>query len=162
MTSWQLVLRKVPAEREPRASFRDEFQPRFDQAARGLERNALEPNAASPRPLRPVAVSTGWQGTASKTVASRANEAGGQSPLRALIAACAAALSWLNGRKPSARRMRLTETISLGEKRFVSILQVDGKQILIGSSAGNVSMLAILDGKQDGITAARTALEQVA
>jgi len=49
----------------------------------------------------------------------------------------------------SSRRMRLTETISLGEKRSVSIIEVDGAQYLIGSSAGSVQLLTVLD-KQDG------------
>lgn len=41
----------------------------------------------------------------------------------------------------SRQRMRVTETVSLGEKRFVAILQVDGERILIGGSPGNVSLL---------------------
>ena len=45
----------------------------------------------------------------------------------------------------AARRMRVTETISLGEKRFVSILQVDGAQFLIGTTATSVQLLTRLD-----------------
>lgn len=41
----------------------------------------------------------------------------------------------------SRRRMRVTETVSLGDKRFVAILQVDGERILIGGSPGSVSLL---------------------
>ena len=44
----------------------------------------------------------------------------------------------------SARRLRVTETVSLGEKRFLSIVQVDDTQFLIGSSATNVHLLAQL------------------
>ena len=46
------------------------------------------------------------------------------------------------------RRLRVAETISLGEKRFVSILQVDGVQMLIGGSAAGVQLLAMLDNQE--------------
>lgn len=55
---------------------------------------------------------------------------------------------WLERRcaqQVSSRRLRLTETISLGEKRSVSIVSVDGSQFLIGCSAGSVQLLAALD-----------------
>ena len=58
----------------------------------------------------------------------------------------------------SARRMRVTETVSLGDKRLVSILQVDGAQFLIGSSATNVQLLTRLDAKagEAGAAVAKT------
>lgn len=46
-----------------------------------------------------------------------------------------------------ARRMRVIETVSLGDKRFASILQVDGAQFLIGTSATSVQLLTRLDAK---------------
>ena len=61
------------------------------------------------------------------------------------------ACKWLQQKstqKFSSRRMRVAETVALGEKRFVSILQVDGKQLLIGSAAGQISLLAVLDEQQ--------------
>lgn len=45
----------------------------------------------------------------------------------------------------AARRLRVSETVSLGEKRFVSILCVDGEQFLVGGSSSNVVLLAKLD-----------------
>ena len=42
------------------------------------------------------------------------------------------------------KRLKVAETVSLGEKRFVSILRVDGAEYLIGTSAGSVSLLASL------------------
>lgn len=45
----------------------------------------------------------------------------------------------------SAKRLRVAETISLGEKRTLSIVTVDGSQYLIGSSAGGVQLLTKLD-----------------
>lgn len=55
---------------------------------------------------------------------------------------------WLERKRTqqlSSRRLRLAETISLGEKRSVSIVQVDGAQYLIGCSTGSVQLLAVLD-----------------
>ena len=45
----------------------------------------------------------------------------------------------------SAKRLRVAETISLGEKRTLSIVTVDGSQYLIGSSAAGVQLLTKLD-----------------
>lgn len=48
-------------------------------------------------------------------------------------------------RRPNSRRLRLVETVSLGEKRFISIVQVDGEQFLLGGSASAVTVLAKLE-----------------
>lgn len=42
------------------------------------------------------------------------------------------------------RRLRVSETISLGEKRTVSILEVDGQSFLLASSGAGVELLATL------------------
>jgi hypothetical protein len=47
------------------------------------------------------------------------------------------------------KKMHVVETVSLGERRFVTILQVEGRKFLIGGSSSNVSMLASLDGSED-------------
>jgi Flagellar biosynthesis protein, FliO len=51
----------------------------------------------------------------------------------------------------SAKRLRVAETISLGEKRTLSIVMVDGSQYLIGSSAGGVQLLTKLDETTQGV-----------
>jgi Flagellar biosynthesis protein, FliO len=48
-------------------------------------------------------------------------------------------------RQLAAKRLALCETVSLGEKRFVAIVKVDGQQFLLGGAAGTVSMLARLN-----------------
>ena len=49
-------------------------------------------------------------------------------------------------RKP--KTMRLCETISLGEKRFLAIVQVDEERILIGGSASTVTLLTRIPDKE--------------
>jgi hypothetical protein len=44
----------------------------------------------------------------------------------------------------SRRNLRVCETISLGEKRFVAVVQVDAERFLIGGSASGVSLLTRL------------------
>lgn len=43
------------------------------------------------------------------------------------------------------RRLRVQETVSLGEKRFVAILEVDGVSYLIGGGSASVAMLTRLE-----------------
>jgi flagellar biogenesis protein FliO len=43
------------------------------------------------------------------------------------------------------KRLRVCETLSLGDKRFVAVIQVDEKQFLLGGSHASVSLLAQLE-----------------
>jgi len=65
----------------------------------------------------------------------------------AAIGLLSRALVWLETRSQAVRRPRrlqLCATVALGEKRFVSIIECDGQQFLIGGGAGAVSLLAQL------------------
>lgn len=42
------------------------------------------------------------------------------------------------------RRLRVSETVALGEKRFISLIEVDGISFLIGGGSGSVSLLTRL------------------
>jgi hypothetical protein len=71
--------------------------------------------------------------------------------LRSFVERATLAFRWIQQKsaaKFASRRMRITETVALGEKRFVTILQVDGQQLLIGSAAGQVTLLAMLEEPQ--------------
>lgn len=46
------------------------------------------------------------------------------------------------------KRLQVAETVSLGEKRFVAVIKVDGREFLIGGGATNVALLAQLDVKK--------------
>jgi len=59
---------------------------------------------------------------------------------------------WLERKRTqqlSSRRLRVAETISLGEKRSVSIVQADGVHYLIGCSTASVHLLTVLDSAAD-------------
>ena len=43
------------------------------------------------------------------------------------------------------KRLRVCESVSLGEKRFVAVIQVDGQQFLVGGASNSIAMLAQLD-----------------
>jgi hypothetical protein len=64
----------------------------------------------------------------------------------------ARAWSWLHTKYTltATKRLRVAETVSLGEKRFVSIVCVEGREFLIGGGASGVSLLARLDSGAQG------------
>jgi len=43
------------------------------------------------------------------------------------------------------KRLRVCESVSLGEKRFVAVIQVDGEEFLVGGASNSVSTLARLE-----------------
>jgi hypothetical protein len=43
----------------------------------------------------------------------------------------------------------VAETVSLGEKRFVAVVQVDGRHFLLAGGPTNIALLAQLDAKED-------------
>jgi flagellar biogenesis protein FliO len=74
------------------------------------------------------------------------------------------AWEWVQARKlarSNTRRLRVAETVSLGEKRFVAVVQVDGRHFLLAGGPTNVVLLAQLDDKepfQDVLKKTMTAL----
>ena len=70
--------------------------------------------------------------------------------------------SWLHARYKltSTKRLRLAETLSLGEKRFVALVSVEGREFLIGGGASGVSMLAQLSNGPESGKAFATKLER--
>jgi len=47
--------------------------------------------------------------------------------------------------RPNRKRLRVCETVPLGDKRFVAVIQVDDQQFLLGGSASSISLLAQLE-----------------
>jgi flagellar biogenesis protein FliO len=60
------------------------------------------------------------------------------------------AWGWLQARhvvRSGSRRLRVAEIVSLGEKRFVAVVQVDGRHFLLAGGPANIVLLAQLDAK---------------
>ncbi|MDQ2925798.1 MAG: flagellar biosynthetic protein FliO [Acidobacteriota bacterium] len=56
-------------------------------------------------------------------------------------------VAWIRARgntRSSTRRLQVVETVSLGEKRFVAVVRVDGLQFLVGGSSTGVALLSQL------------------
>jgi hypothetical protein len=60
------------------------------------------------------------------------------------------------------RRLHVVETLSLSNKQTLSLVRVDGQDLLIGGNANTMSLLAMLDGPQDRPAALRDAKQLVA
>lgn len=47
--------------------------------------------------------------------------------------------------RPARKRMRLCETVALGDKRFIAVVQVDDKEFLIAGASNSISLLTELN-----------------
>lgn len=61
------------------------------------------------------------------------------------------AMAWFRGGQMPAKRLRVLDTVSLGEKRLVALIQADGGRFLVGCGATGVSLLTQLDKTQHAI-----------
>jgi hypothetical protein len=55
------------------------------------------------------------------------------------------ALSWLNSSYSTPKQLRVVETVTLGDKRLVAVIQADGRRFLVGGGPSGVSLLTPLD-----------------
>jgi len=70
---------------------------------------------------------------------------------QALLVRVWSALKWMMQRvrvQQARKNLRVCETVSLGEKRFVAVVQVDEQRFLIGGSSSAVSLLTRLQETQ--------------
>jgi Flagellar biosynthesis protein, FliO len=118
-----------------------------------LRRRPAKKNAAIAAETR---ISAARNETALKTVAPKPAEMSAfRLAYRAAVVSAQRMLGWLQARREwqrKSRRLSLCETISLGEKRFVAIVQVDDQHFLLGGASTSVSMLAQLS-PQDNFAA---------
>ena len=88
-----------------------------------------------------------WAGADTASAVEPAMTPGLQPQWKQLGAFLQSAWKWMDQsytRQRLSKRLKIAETVSLGEKRFVSILQVDGAQFLIGGTANSISLLATM------------------
>jgi hypothetical protein len=68
------------------------------------------------------------------------------------IAALTQAWSWYQQRTKAqrkTRKLRVCESVQLGDKRFVALIQADGQRFLIGGTSSSVSVLATLPSRKN-------------
>jgi hypothetical protein len=65
------------------------------------------------------------------------------------------ALSWLqrNYSPVAKKHLRVSDTVSLGDKRFVAIVHADGHKFLIGGGSSGVSLLTQLEKQPEAVEA---------
>lgn len=66
---------------------------------------------------------------------------------QSLLQKISSAATWVTERaraQQARKNLRVCENVSLGDKRFVAVVQVDEKRFLIGGSSSAVSLLARL------------------
>ncbi|MBB6145008.1 hypothetical protein HNQ77_002964 [Silvibacterium bohemicum] len=59
------------------------------------------------------------------------------------------------------KRLRVAETVSLGEKRFVALITIEGREFLIGGGTAGVSLLAQLGAGQETANASALRIEGI-
>lgn len=75
--------------------------------------------------------------------------------------------AWRNFRtqqiaRSTGKRLQVAATISLGEKRFVAVIKVDGREFLVGGGSSSVALLAQLDGMESKESFDRLLTEKMA
>ena len=70
-------------------------------------------------------------------------------------------LSWVQTKykMSSTKRLRVAEVASLGDKRFVALVSVEGREFLIGGGASGVSLLTPLRAEEETASAGQRALD---
>ncbi len=71
-------------------------------------------------------------------------------------------LSWLNGNCSTPKRLRVIETVTLGDKRLVAVIQAEGRRFLVGGGPSGVSLLTALDQEPVHEFESSTALRELA
>lgn len=65
-------------------------------------------------------------------------------------------------RTQSARRLRVSETVSLGERRFIAVVEYDQRRFLIGGANGSIALLTALDGTSQNQSETRPPIARIA
>jgi flagellar biogenesis protein FliO len=71
--------------------------------------------------------------------------------LRASTGLISRAWAWVQehqAARSGTKRLRVADTVSLGEKRFVAVVDVDGRHFLLAGGPTNIVLLAQLDSKE--------------
>jgi hypothetical protein len=85
----------------------------------------------------------------------RSNENRPRKPARSVLLR---AWSWLHGKYVNApsKRLRVAEVVSFGEKRFVALVTLEGREFLIGGGASGVSLMTPVESMLERADAIRS------
>jgi len=108
-----------------------------------VERAPGAPLPQAPRTSREIMTQTSEPTASLARPASSASTSSGRETRSSSLAR---AWSWLHSKYAlsATRRLRVSETVSLGEKRFVALVCVEGREFLIGGGSAGVSLLSAL------------------
>jgi hypothetical protein len=111
----------------------------FHAALRDCTTNATKRVDDAPKRRRAESTLRPWLGLAQKGALSGLAQAWG----------------WLHSKyaTTAAKRLRLSEVVSLGDKRFVALVNVEGREFLIGGAPSGLSLLAQLGGSTENADA---------
>jgi flagellar biogenesis protein FliO len=59
-------------------------------------------------------------------------------------------LRWMRGQHRRPRQLRLCETLALGEKKFLAVVEFKHQRFLVGGTSATLSLLAELPGSDAG------------
>jgi len=77
-------------------------------------------------------------------VAGLANSPAAQTLYRVLVRCWALILKVLASQRPDKKYLRVCESVSLGDKRFVAVIQAGQERFLVGGAANSIAMLTRL------------------
>jgi hypothetical protein len=104
----------------------------FHAVLRSYAKDQVRPSPqAQARQFRPESSLSPWVGLTQK----------------GLLGALIRGWSWLNSKykTSAAKRLRLSEVVQLGDKRFVALVKVEDREFLIGGGASGLSLLSPLE-----------------
>jgi hypothetical protein len=175
---WQeFCLAPAPAAREAsfHASLRDCALDYVQQPEPEAQKPvSIQPRASAPQPAPTNPHGRSWPWTRTKstlpsnqqlqvvkpvtleTIVPNLSQAG--QPQRSGSRVLAYIWSWLHAKYAlsSTKRLRVMEMVPLGEKRFLAVVSVEGREFLIGGGASGVSVVTQLEGALETAGAART------
>lgn len=135
--AWLLAGNKsIPVEMRPDSNSNTSPSMRCTPVTLVVDRNSVDPQLGAPGSL----------GSPIERTQSRELQWG--TILRWLTGAWNYARRQLVSRQ-SRKRLRVCESVSLGEKRFVAVIEIDGEQFLVGGASNSVTTLARLEPKQE-------------
>lgn len=140
------------------ATLKDCMEDWLVEESTSTQRPTFPSYASASAPARAVAVAAAPRQTSPTMIPRPEKQVARQAPNT-----LGRAWSWLQTKytTTSNKRMRIAETLPLGEKRFVALVTIEGREFLIGGGSSGVSLLAQLDASREPASAIQPGLRVV-